>query len=284
MTDFNANRYSDEELHAEFDRLFPRGFAGTDVVQELTPHGWENSKLAAVFHPSVEQSYEEALQIHRNLISLRRPNDQRPVSPEPTLEEIVREHCPKPVDADREIRELVGQSLWDVFSDNHEVIGPGARVLDLGSFRASGGFIADVLNRQIGTEEYDYINFYMGTIWVAQRADLTPVYRLIFRRLRDRGFNWAYHFPRLYAVDMRPLKEALDRDKEPEWTNYDPSESLAKEEADREHDENLAELRDSLDDGHQSAIEEALQAPPPPTVRAYQSVYGRLPEGWPPVP
>src|SRR5260370_38868565 len=44
----------------------------------------------------------------------------------------------------------------------------------------------------------------MGTIWVAQRADLTPVYRMIFRRLHRRRLDWNYHFPRLYAVDLRP--------------------------------------------------------------------------------
>src|SRR5262249_30428676 len=53
-----------------------------------------------------------------------------------------------------------------------------------------GGFLADLLNRQIGEERYDYLNYYLGTIWLAQRADLGPVYRMIFRRLRGRAFDW----------------------------------------------------------------------------------------------
>ncbi len=282
MTKFNTNTFSDDELHAEFDRLFPHGFSGPDVVRELAPDGWENSKLVAVFHPSAQQRCEEAVRMHRNLASLRRTNDERPLPPEPTLEEIIREQPSTPVETEREVRELVGQCLWDVFSENHEVIGPDNRVLDLGSFRSSGGFIADVLNRQIGTDEYDYLDFYMGTIWIAQRADLTPAYRMIYRRLQAQGLDWMYQFPRLYAVDMRPLNEALDRDNEADWTDYDPSEALVKEEADRDKDKNLAELRESLDRAHESAIEEALQAPPPARVRAYESVYGRLPDGWPP--
>ena len=40
---------SEAELLAEFDRLFPHGFAGPDVLQELAPAGWESSPLAAVF-------------------------------------------------------------------------------------------------------------------------------------------------------------------------------------------------------------------------------------------
>ena len=89
--DFDTNSYSDEELHAEFDRLFPQGFAGPDVLQELAPGGWENSPLLAVFHPSVDQVYEESLRMHRNLGELRRPDDRRPVPPEPTRDEIARD-------------------------------------------------------------------------------------------------------------------------------------------------------------------------------------------------
>ena len=284
MTDFDANSYGDEELHAEFDRLFPQGFAGPDVVQELAPGGWENSPLLAVFHPSVDQLHEETLRRHRNLGKLRRPDDPRPVPPEPTRDDVARDFRERPIEAESEVRELVGDCLWDIFSDSHEVVATeDDRVLNLGSFRSSGGFLADVLNRQTGSDDYDYIHFYMGTIWVAQRADLTPVYRMIFCRLRGRGLDWIYHFPRLHAIDFRPLKEALDREREPEWLNYSPSEALAREEEQKTHDQELAELRESLHEGYREAVEEALNAPPPATLRAYQAVYGGFPRGWPPM-
>jgi hypothetical protein len=283
MTEFNTNSYSETELEAEFDRLFPQGFAGPDVQREIAPDGWENSPLLAAFHPSLAQIYEEALRFHRRMCELRRPDDERPLPPEPTLDDVARSFQERPIEVEHEVRELVGDCLWDVFSDSHEVVGDDGRVLSLGSFRGSGGFLADVLNRQVGAEHYDYINFYMGTIWVGQRADLTPVYRMIFGRLRGRQLDWIYHFPRLQAFDMRPLKEALDQQKdEPEWLNYSPSEALAKEEEQKEHDQNLARLRESLDEGYQQAIEEALNAPPPATVRACEAVYGHLPQGWPP--
>jgi hypothetical protein len=284
MTDFDTNSYSEAELEAEFDLLFPQGFAGPDVLRELAPTGWENSPLLAVFHPSLAQTYEETLRFHRNLCKLRGPNDPRPLPPEPTLDEIARGFRESPIEVEQEVRELVGQCLWDVFSDGHEVVGPGDRVLGLGSFRASGGFLAEVLNRQCGAEHYDYMNFYMGTIWLAQRADLTPVYRMIFRRLRGRRLDWIYHFPRLYAINFRPLKEVLDQEHEPDWMNYSPSEALAEEEEQKEHDRKLVELRESLDEGYREAIEAALDAPPPATVRAYEAVYDRFPRGWPPSP
>ncbi len=284
MTDFDAESYSEAELLAEFERLFPHGFASVDVLQELAPAGWETSPLAAVFHPAPAQLFEEALAMHRNLLSLRKPDDDRPLPPEPTLEEFAQEHVERPVETEGEVRELVGLCLWDVFSDEHEVAASDGRRLDLGSFRGSGGFLADVLNRQTGTRQYDYLSFYLGTIWVAGRADLTPVYRMIFRRLRARGLDWVYHFPRLGVVDFRPLKEALERKDEPDWTGYDPSEALAKEEAERERDKELAEFREMLDGGYREAVEQAADAPPPATVRAYAAVFGRFPRGWPPVP
>ena len=208
----------------------------------------------------------------------------RPVPPEPTLDKIARDFRERPIAVEQEIRELVGQCLWDVFSDSHEVVGPDGRLLDLGSFRGSGDFLADVLNRQVGERQYDYMSFYMGTIWLAQRADLTPVYRLIFHRLHGRRLDWIYHFPRLHAIDLRPLKESLDQNQEPEWINHSPSEALATEAEHQKHDQELAEFHESLDEGYREAIDEAQKQPPPATVRAYKVVYGRFPRGWPPVP
>jgi hypothetical protein len=280
---FDMDRYSDTELAAEFDTLFPQGFAGSDVLRELTPAGWEASELLAVCHPTLKQLHEEAIQLHRNT-SYFLKKSHRTESPEPTLEEIAEDYRERPIETEREVRELIGQCLWDVFCENHEIVAPDGRVLDLGSFRAGAGFLAEILNRQIRAERYDYMDFYMGTIWIAQRADLTPVYRMIFRRLRNRGLDWVYHFPRMYAVDLRPLEQALDQKTEADWINYSPSEALEKEEAEKQHDKELAELRESFDESYRDAVEEALEHPPPTIVRAYIAVFGREPRGWPPEP
>jgi hypothetical protein len=281
---FEADSYSEAELVIEFDRLFPQGFAGPDVLHELAPTGWENSPLVAIRHPSLAQVYEERLRMHRNMAALRKPSDPLSLPPEPTLDETAQNFREDPIDTEKEVRELVGDCLWDVFSDGHEVVAVDGRVLNLGSFRGSGGFLAEVLNRQIGVEEYDYIYFYMGTSSFAHRADLTPVYQMIFRRLRRRRLDWIYNFPRLNVVDIRPLKDALDQERAPAWLDYSPSEALAKEEQQKEDDRKLAELRESLDEGRREAMAEALKRPPPATVRAYYAVYGCFPQGWPPVP
>ena len=41
MIDRQKERLTDAVLHAFFGRLFPNGFAGDDVLNELAPDGWE---------------------------------------------------------------------------------------------------------------------------------------------------------------------------------------------------------------------------------------------------
>lgn len=57
------------------------------------------------------------------------------------------------------------------------------------------GLIADLLSAEPGARGYDYMDFYMGTVWIADRADLTPVFTAIFRRLVAQGCDWRYIRP-----------------------------------------------------------------------------------------
>ena len=70
--------------------------------------------------------------------------------------------------------EIIGKCLWDIFSDNHEVIAADGRLADTGSFRGSGGFLAQWMDEALGCSNYDYMDFYMGTVWINQRADMSP--------------------------------------------------------------------------------------------------------------
>src|SRR6266446_311979 len=170
MDEYAAQRYTDAECEAVFADLLPQGFAGQDVLDDIAPAGWEQAALVATFHPSPEQVYEERVQFHRNLQSWSGRNQDRPAKPEPTRAEVSRDYQATPIETEREVRELVGQCLWDIFSDNHDVLGPDGRLVDIGSFRGAGGFLADCLNRQSSSQEYDYMDFYMGTIWLSRRA------------------------------------------------------------------------------------------------------------------
>src|SRR6266536_4145639 len=284
--DSRAERLTDAELHTLFDRLFPEGFAGADVRAEVAPKGWEQSPLVACFHPSVERVFEERLQVHQNVAALRiagswrtgQAQVQTEALPVPTLEDVRREYEPEPVQADAELTELVGLCLWDVFSDNHDVITADGRVADIGSFRGAGAFLDEHLpgNRE-GWREGDYLRFYLGTIWINARADLAPVYAMIFRRIKALGGDWVYHFPELGLVDLSGLRPDSDS-----FARYSPNEALAAERKTQKRQAEIARLREDLEEINTRAREDAMDRLPPATVRAYRQVYGRDPKGWPP--
>lgn len=291
MNEEQRDRLTDAELKNFFDRLFPHGLAGADVLAEIAPEGWEKSPLLACFHPSPEQVFEESLRMHRNLEDLvGRRREREPGNaglaprPEPTLEEVRANWTETPVEVVEEVTELMGQCLWDVFSDNHEVVAADGRVVDIGSFRGASAFLDEYLAGECdGSCSFrggDCMRFYMGTIWVSGRADLTPVYRMIFRRLRALEADWEYHFPEIGLVDLSPLREELEKPGKPE--QYSPSEAFAREQEERQRQEETERMRAELAELAARARREALDRPPPATVCAYESVHGHDPKGWPP--
>jgi hypothetical protein len=117
----------------------------------------------------------------------------------------------------------------------------------------------------------------MGTIWISRRADLTPVYAMIFRRLKRVGADWVYHFPEIGIVELAP---ADDTDKSGD--RYSVSQAAVAELETQKRRAEVERLRTELREANARAREEAMDQPPPATVRAYRHVYGRDPGGWPP--
>lgn len=115
----------------------------------------------------------------------------------------------------------------------------------------------------------------------APGADLTPVYELIFRRMRHIGLSWRYAHPRLYAIDLGSLPNPAEDDV-PEALGYNPTGSFWRERQLAERQTERAEFQKDLDDAYRASVHDAYVGPPPATVRAYQRVYGRNPDGWPP--
>jgi hypothetical protein len=283
MDTTGTKRLTDLELDALFDRLFPSGFSGEDVLTEIAPEGWSQSSLLASFHPSVEQLFKERVAIHRNLEEWRQHGPRHASTPtadprpEPTLEDVRREYKPSPVIQGEEVTELVGLCLWDTFSDNHDVICGDGRVADIGSFRGASSFLDEYLMRdEEEPRDGDYLRFYMGTFWISRRADLTPVYVMIFRRLMAMGADWVYHFGDIAIVDLTPMNE---KDSE---EGYSVSHSTVAELDAQRRRRSVEKLRSDLSKANARAREEAMDRPPPATVRAYRQVYGRNPRGWPP--
>lgn len=245
----NRTALNDQELHALFDRLFPNGLCGGDVRDEIAPGGWVSSPLLAGCRTGNERAGDAR-------------ND-------------------RPVEPDREAGELVGACLWDIFSNNHDVLAPDGRQADIGSFRGAAGFLAEYLNAKLGEQRYDYMDFYMGTIWRPRDADPSPVYRMIFRRLKREECDWHYSFPRLGVVDLRPPDDDAHAGAA-DWAAYSPSAAVEREQDRKEKDAALAELRETFAEWCRQDVAAARQRRPPATVQAYRAVFGHDPQGWPP--
>jgi hypothetical protein len=253
-----TKRYSDAECQTLFATLFPAGFAGEDVLKEIAPEGWPHSTLQFLFHPTLEQVHWERVQLHRNLRNWPWFPKDRLQGPEPMLEGIHADYQDSPVDTTREVRELVAMCLWDVFSNENEVVDRDVRLVDIGSWRGAAGFLADQLNRETGERQYDYMDFYMGSFWVSERADLTPVYEMIFRRLKVPSLGWRYRFPELHLIEF-PSERPNGR------RSYE-----------------LEKMRADLEQAHREAMDDLKLESVPAIVLAYSNIYGAFPHGWPP--
>lgn len=291
--------FTEEESTALLRDLFPNGLGGADVQTLLCPEGWRDSPLRFAFHPTPERQFEEALHWHENLLRMRqwaRKGNSESVrsqpDPPPDRATFLAEARSRP-DAqqesdEHELARLVGLCLWDVLSDNHDVILPDGTCKDLGSFRATAGIIADFFSEATRSETgdlddswrfdcMDYCEFYMGTWAIGGRTDLSPVYRMIFARLNALGLDWHYAFPRLQMIRLaKPEPEG------PEWESYDPSAAFEKQKEEEENEREHAKLEADLEKAHQESLEAAKDRLPPQTVTAYYDVFGRWPSGWPP--
>jgi hypothetical protein len=290
---------TDAEAFDFLKSLFPGGLKDSALISELCPDGWEESPLFACYHPPLEVIYQEHIEFSRNIKRLfprsKRQKEQGepvpPDEPEPTFEEFLAKHPPKdkPLSPEAQINEpadLLGRCLWDVFSSNHDVLAADGRIVHLGSFRGSAGTIADFMTAfprpgddaksRSRRDAYDYLDFYMGSIWINQRADLTPAYRLIFQRLQSQGADWAYAFPQLHIIDFGSAQAASD--------SYDPSAAIQREAEQKARAAETAKLRRQIARAAKSAKRRGRTGPPPSIVRAYQQIYDRFPQGWPPDP
>lgn len=266
---------SEEEGLALLEKLFPSGLAGADVHEVLCPGGWETSPFFPAFHPTPEQCYQETIEQLNNLNSLF--SGKTPPRPLPTWLEFLHEHeesqrKKQAIDPLEELTDLVGLCLWDIISDNQDLVDPEGKRIHYPSFRATSALIDQFATQNQGLDnDYyfgDHMRFYLGSGLVGHRVDLTPVYELIFKRLKKLAYRWCYSFPEIHLIDFGGTHKASD-------APYSPSESLSRQ----EEQKNFAKkLKDDTKERKTRAWDQA----PPTTVQAYQNVFNSDPVGWPP--
>lgn len=240
-----------------FQRMFPNGLRDPAIVAVLATEGWEHSPLVRTAHPTPAQLREESHSIRSRIQDLRRACGL------PAIVEDISDltgETSKPesqIEAVTECAELLGLCLWHLFSDNHEVRTVEGNTVDLGTCRSAAAFLTDFLEhphqRPSSLEGFDYIRFYIKCNLVKGRADLTPVYALIFLRMRRCGLAWRYVHPTLALANLG---------------TDDSAEAI--------------EFVRWIREANYESIRLAREQPPPAIVMAYQSVYGQWPEGWPP--
>lgn len=251
----------------------------SELLQKVALDGFINSSLVLVFHPTPEQQYKEYRRMSENIAglqkSLKKEADNKPIM---SFEEFIKDAKVEPVDEQYEIVSIFGDCIWNIFSNNHTVFNENSESYDLGSWRGSGHFIADVINslQLVHGKSFDYMDFYMGNFFAQERADLTPVYEFIFEKLKAKNLDWEYSFPRMGRINFS--KEDDEKDV-PE--NYNAAEAVKKQFAKEEHQNEINKLQESFDEIYKTEYEEALYKKPSAEVMAYFNIYRRYPKGHP---
>lgn len=262
-----------EELIIELFQALP------EMLQQVAPHGISNSELVYVYHPTPQQQYKEYRHSQLQLITLQR-RLKKPVDAEPTksYEEFLQEIETKPVEEQYELVSIYGDCLWNIFSNNHTVFNKKYQSYELGSWRGSARFIADVINKLqlVPATTFDYMDFYMGHFMTEQRADITPVYEFIFSKLKSKELDWEYSFPRMGLVNFGQQKDVPD-----DMANYDPATAVQQHLDDDKKQAEIDSFQQKLDDIYDEEFDKARYAKPPQEVMAYYNVYGHWPLGHP---
>jgi hypothetical protein len=221
-------------------------FIFKDVVQfynKIAPNGFKCTDLILFLHPTAEQQYEEYISVRNNIIQLTKKSNQE--DKEIKCSDFKQDDLTNISEYD-EFLYILGLSIYDIFSNNHEVIGNDNKIYDFGSFRGSGGFIADFFNDNFpdNSSNYDYMDFYMGTIWIKRRGILTPFYEYIFQKLKDFHCEWKYSFPRMHLID---LKKIFDTSVDDKIEDYKPEKELQKQLELAEKDKQVKKFQEELD-------------------------------------
>jgi hypothetical protein len=256
---------TDEQIQTLLSKVFQ---SPEETIKLLAPDGWENSPYVHYMHPTVEQIFTERMRLFEAHKDSKFFKTEMPV-----LEDVIKENEETPIKPVYEFLDLFGNCLWKIFSDNHTVFDRDGIEYDLGSFRGTGGTIADFINENFWKEsQFGYLDFYCA-VSLNFGTPAQNIYELIFTRLKQAGCDWRYSHPRMYLFSF----DKEERQPKPE--EYDPAKSALEEIEKEKKKQEMKKLRSELDESAEQHKQESFNEPPK-TVLAYQNVYGKVPEGF----
>lgn len=163
------------------------------------------------------------------------------------------------------LAQFFGNCLWEVFSNNHTVFKTDDNTeFSIGSWRGSGSFIANFIEKQHKELLFDYMDFYMGHF--KNEPEAKAGYQFIFTQLKQNGFDWKYEYPQFGVIDFSGNKKE-------DITTYQPNKAL-------EEENNKNELFRLIDEINEKRISEIKQSGTPTIIIAYGNVFGNYPMGW----
>lgn len=245
--------------------------------KKIAPNGLKNTDLVLFLHPTADHQYEEHIRLINNINRLTKKSKQDTTKVK--ISDFKQDDLTD-ISAYDEFLYILGLSTYDVFSNNHEVIGEDNRIYDFGSFRGSGGLIADFFNDNFpdNSKKYDYMYFYMGTIWIQERGTLAPFYEYIFQKLKELDCDWKYSFPRLHIINP---KKIFDVSTDGKMEDYAPEKALENQLELSDSDDQTKNFQEELEKIYDEEFEEAKYKPLSQIVQAYKNIYGHLPSGHP---
>ncbi len=245
-----------------------------ELLFKIAPNGWINSEFIKIFHPTGEQQYYEHKQLSEQINRLKSNSGNLDI---PDLNSFQQDSLEN-INVQEEFDYTLGLCVYDIFSNNHTVYDQDGIVFNLGSMRGSGLFMSNFFNLELDTlqKSYDYMDFYMGSIWVNKRADLSPFYEYIFSKLKLNYCDWQYEFPRLYTIAPQKIEENKG-----DHQTYHPNDAVLEQIAEEQKEKENDAFLEMLDKQFEDDFEDAKYKPLPPLVQAYKRIYGSLPEGHP---
>lgn len=115
-----------------------------NLYNKLAPNGWVKSEYINLLHPTPEQQHEESRRMTENINRLlKKTKGKEEKTPDKST---FKQDDLNDIPELEEFIYVLGLTVYDIFSNNHEVIGSDNKIYNLGSMRGSGRFIADFIN------------------------------------------------------------------------------------------------------------------------------------------
>ena len=135
----------------------------------------------------------------------------------------------------------------------------------------------ELIEKAIGNwHEENHFYFGFGDFRDSNDYDSNKIYRMIFRRLHAQGADWLYSPPELFMLSSQEFATAENEEEGVDGIGNSLPASK------KDVAEEIRAFREDLELTNKELRKCLASSPPPPTVAAYQKIFGRNPRGWPP--